>query len=194
MDAPALARAARQQQIRLRALTLRQLLALWPIWQVEDADSFPLFAAAVLPLIRERHRDSATLAVASYQALRLAEGVPGRAEAAVAPFDEARAITSLYVTGQVLTDRAIRSGVSAAAARETALVRVSGAAARLVLEGGRETLRLTGQRDPRQTGWRRVTGGNSCDWCRGKAADAASNPAAAFGGHDHCACTPAPRF
>lgn len=190
-----LAEQGRRRQLQLRAVTLRQLLALWPIWKLDDPDSFATFVAAAVPLLRERHRDSADLAAQIYQAMRLSAGVPGRPPERRAEFEEARAVTSLYVTGKVLTDKALGAGTPLDAAKNAALVRVTGAAARLVLDGGRETTRILGRDDPRQRGWRRHTGGRPCDWCSGQAAAAeAGDEMAAFGGHDHCACTPGPTF
>lgn len=195
MPNPALARAARQQQLRLRALTLRQLIDLWRIWKLDDPESFALFTAATLPLLRDAHSESSALAAAAYKALRLADGVPGRPAVVMAEWVPERAVTSLYVTGPVFTGKALLAGASVESAKQAALVRVTGAASRLVMEGGRETLRLTGRADPRQTGWRRITGAKPCNWCSGRSADAeAGDPTGAFGGHDHCACQPTPRF
>ena len=186
---------ARQLQLQLRAVTLRQVLALWPLWRPEESTSFAAFVAAMVPLLKARHRDSAALAARFYREARKSAGVRGTVTPALAEFNTDKAVSSLYVTGEVMTGKALQAGMSVEAARANALVRVSGAASRLVLDGGRETLKQAGMADKAQRGWARETGGSPCDWCSDAAAAAdGGDYAMAFGGHDHCACVPAPRF
>jgi hypothetical protein len=115
----------------------------------------------------------------------------------LAAFDEgavARARTSLQVTGYVTTER-LRA-LKHADPGSVALVRVSGAVTRHVLDGGRETLLASVRGDRRARGWARVTSAEPCEFCsmlasRGGVYMATSG---AFAAHDHCACGVEPVF
>ena len=188
-----LTRAHRQRQLQLRALVVRHLLTLWPLWRVDDADSFARFVAALVPLIEARRHDSAALAAAYYQGFRVAEGARGPSEPrVVATVDRRKVVTSLYVTGEVAAQRALRNGQKPDTAKATALVTLSGAVARHVLDGGRETLRASVLADPSAHGWQRVTSASPCNFC----AELAAQPAGdgEFASHDHCACAAEPVY
>jgi len=182
----------RTAQLALRALALRQVLEIWPAFDVEDsARSWPAVEAALLAVISERRAISASLAAGYFEAFRRAERVGGAAEPVLAVFDEeavARARTSLQVTGYVTTER-LRALKHADPAK-VALVGVSGAVTRHVLDGGRETLLASVRRDRRARGWARVTSAEPCEFCamlasRGAVYRETSGP---FQSHDHCAC------
>lgn len=99
----------RTAQLALRALALRQVLEVWPAFDVEDAArSWPPVESALLAVIGERHAVSASLAAGYFEAFRRAEGVGSVATPVLAAFDSgamARARTSLQVTGYVTTER-----------------------------------------------------------------------------------------
>lgn len=188
----------RTAQLALRALTLRQVLEIWPAFDVEDAArSWLPVEAALLAVIDERRAVSASLAARYFEAFRRAERVGGIASPVLAAFDEgalARARTSLQVTGYVTTER-LRTLKHADPAR-VALVRVSGAVTRHVLDGGRETLLASMRRDRHARGWARVTSAEPCEFCamlalRGGVYTATSG---AFQAHDHCGCGLEPRY
>lgn len=72
----------------------------------------------------------------------------------------------------------------------TALVRVSGAVTRHVLNGARETLHRSVRADRRALGWARATSGAPCSFC---AMLASRGPVYGertgdFQTHDHCSC------
>lgn len=182
----------RTAQLALRALALRQVLEIWPAFNVEDpARSWPPVEAALLAVIGERRAVSASLAAGYFEAFRRAEGVGGVATPVLGAFDDeavARARTSLQVTGYVTAER-LRALKHADPGR-VALVRVSGAVTRHVLAGGRETLLASARSDRRARGWARVTSAEPCEFCsmlasRGGVYTAISG---AFQSHDHCAC------
>ncbi len=188
----------RSTQLALRAVTLRQVLQVWPAFDPERAaSSWPPVETALMAIIGQRRKDSATIAAGYFEAFRTAERVGGTAAPVLSAFDvgaTARAETSLQVTGYVTTERltALRHPDPA----RTALVRVSGAAARHVLDGGRETLLASVRADRRALGWARATSGNPCSFC---AMLASRGPAYGertgdFQSHDHCACSLEPVY
>jgi len=188
----------RTAQLALRALALRQVLEIWPAFDVEDATrSWPSVETALLAVIGERRVISASLAARYFEAFRRAEGVGGVATPVLAAFDEdavGRAKTSLQVTGYVTTER-LRA-LKHTDPGKVALVRVSGAVTRHVLDGGRETLLASVRRDRRARGWARVTSAEPCEFCsmlasRGGVYTATSG---AFQAHDHCGCGLEPAF
>jgi hypothetical protein len=88
----------------------------------------------------------------------------------------------------------MRLGFSPQAAKGQGFILVSGASARLALEGGRETITGTVRTDGLVTGWIRVPSGSACAFC---AMIASRGPVfkeetVGFQAHDHCACVPEP--
>lgn len=185
----------RARQVALRALTLRQVLTLWPLFDGDRA-TFDRFVTAAVPLVQARHRDSSGLAVNYYQAFRTAEAVKGAPEPRLAPFEPEKVVTSLYVTGPVSYTRALRSGQSATQARQTAFVTLTGSVTRHVLDGGRGTLMASVAADRQALGWARVTSGRACAFCAMLAGRGAvyRESTANFRSHDHCSCTAEPVY
>lgn len=188
----------RTAQLALRALALRQVLEIWPAFHVEDAArSWPAVEAALLAVIGEQRPVSASLAVGYFKAFRRAEDVGDVASPVLAAFDEAavtRARTSLQVTGYVATER-LRA-IKHADPGRVALVRVSGAVTRHVLDGGRETLLASVRHDQRARGWVRVTSAEPCEFCSMLASRGAVYKATSgmFQAHDHCGCSAEPVY
>lgn len=190
--------AHRSAQLALRAITLRQVLQVWPAFNPERAaTSWPPVESALLAIIGERRTDSASLAAGYFEAFRTAEGISGTATPIVSAFDAeamVRAKTSLQVTGYVTTERL--TALKHPDPARTALVRVSGAVTRHVLDGGRHTL-LASLRTDRQTiGWARVVSGNACTFCTMLASRGAAygQRSGDFQAHDHCACNLEPVY
>lgn len=187
----------RQAQAAVSASALRDFLSLWPVWQGDD-DSFATLVVATLVLIRAYHQMSATLASAYFDAFRKAEQVGGFATPRlVDPVDVKRVTSSLYVTGKVMTRKALLAGQSPVQARETAFVRTSGAVTRHVLQGGRDTVVLSTGEDPRALKWARVTTGTPCPFCAMLASRGAvflGHDTAEFEAHDHDLCTAEPHY
>ncbi len=188
----------RTAQLALRALALRQVLEIWPAFDVEDAArSWPAVEAALLAVIGERRAVSASLAAGYFEAFRRAERVDGVAAPVLAAFDSeavARSRTSLEVTGYMTAER-LRA-LKHADPGNVALVRVSGAVTRHVLDGGRETLLASVRRDRLARGWARVTSAEPCEFCSMLASRGAvySATSGAFQAHDHCGCGLEPTY
>lgn len=181
----------RRAQVALRAATLRDYLALWPLWTGEPR-SFANLVTAAIPLVRAQHRLSAAVAAAYYQSFRAAEGAAGTPTTRMASLDAEVFAGTLYVTGRDMTRAAIAAGQAPQAAMRTALIRTSGTVGRFALAGGRDTLVASVREDPRASGHRRVLSGGACDFCQTLASSGVTD--ADFQAHDHCACTAEPAF
>lgn len=186
----------RLAQLALRAVTLRQLLLIWPAFNLDDVDgTWPAVYTALAALVDGRRRDSAGLAAAYYQAIRVAEEVGGTPTPILAdPVDPAQLALSLAVTGPATVKRL--TAANAPNVASTTLVRLSGAVGRHVLDGGRQTLIRSLGADRRARGWQRVTSGRGCEFCRMLAGRGAvyGEDSAQFESHDHCGCTAEPVF
>lgn len=183
-------------QVALRAVALRAFMALWPVW-TGDGRTFRLLVDAVLPLILAQHQTSAGLAARYFDAFRFAERAPGTARAvAAAALEAGRVAGALYTVGRDMTGKAIAAGQTPQAAMQTALVRTSGTVGTLVMEGGRETLLRSTERDPAAPGWARVSSSECCAFCAMLASRGAvfGEDSGAFEAHDHCACSLEPAY
>lgn len=197
----ALTHVHRQAQIALRADVLADLSRMWRLFARPGEDPMALFerfAAAAEIIIRQRHDDSAGLALAYFEEFRRREGVGGEAPRRVAPTPPGEvAREALAVAGRSGVAAALRSGRTAAEASNNGLVRVLGAAADLVLGGGRRTLTDLIRADRQASGWQRVTSGSPCPFCRmlaGRGAVYKTARSATFQAHTHCSCTPEPYY
>jgi hypothetical protein len=185
----------RKAQLVLRAATLRDLLKLWPAFDLNRIDeSWPAFEAALVLLIKARGTTSATLA-RSY--LREYDGeLPN-----LAKLDVDKAVAGLRVTGPMNAKKQLGNGRSIQEVEQATLVNVSGQVSRQVFNLGRATLlgglALTA-RSARgsgvfslRPGWRRVTDTDPCNWCSEDAARI-HGINERFRSHSHCSCWPAP--
>lgn len=185
----------RRAQLAVRALTLRQLLAIWPAFDLDHiADSWPAVQEALIALIQARGATSAGIAAAYYDAQRIAAGVPGNPTvriADVAPAEEI--IGSLLVTGPATAGRLV--ALQRTDAAETVLTRVAGTVGRFVLDAGRDTLMQSVKADRQAAGYSRVTSGRACDFCSELAGVVWTvEERADFSAHDHCSCMVAPAY
>lgn len=188
----------RQSQQALRAATLRDLLRLWPALDWNDlARTYPGWLAAVSAVIQRDHTTSTRLAAAYLQAFRSVE-IRGRPVPAVLAeaLPRGQVETSMRVTSQVAFKRGRAAGQSVEQAARNAYVLMSGAATRLVLTGGNDTITDTLATDPRAGGWSRVVSSSGCDFCAMLADRGAvySADTADFGAHDHCSCSAEPAY
>lgn len=181
----------RKAQLAIRAQAMSDMARLWPAmdWRALD-QSFPAWFQSMAALIAG-HRILSSSAAARYlRSARFAAGIPGDAPvvlAAAVPEEKLR--VALATTAVWGAKAASVQGVSANQAMANAFVRSSGAATRLILEGGRQTITETAKADGRAVGMRRVTSANPCDFC----AQLATNPELQFDfqAHDHCGCSAA---
>lgn len=192
-----LTRNYRQQNLALRAQTVRDLTRLWPALDWRNLErTYPAWFAGASALIARDRARSAGLASLYLKAHRLQAGVPGEPNVRLVRAAPAEQVsTALRVTTLVAIKRSTMAGKTAELAMRDAFVQSSGAATRLVLDAGRDTVRATTVADPRTRGWERVTSGG-CSFCQMLAGRGAvyTEATADFESHDHCACSAAPVY
>jgi hypothetical protein len=216
-DAQRLAEEHRKAQALLIAALVREMVALWPAFSATDvAASWPGLRRALVTLIRARHRTSSGLAATYYQKIRqeslaprgrLSDGrpaptrlAPTRITPVLAPDIAEELIEgALTLAGPVSFKESITRGKTPEQARSRALVTTSGAATRLVLDGGRTTTVNTVRADKAAAGWARLSDGDPCSWCsmlisRGPSYKSAQSAGAGEQWHAHCGCTPVPVY
>lgn len=104
--------------------------------------------------------------------------------------------TALRVTGPVAFKTNIVTSQSETAALQTMRSQLTGSAHRLTLSGDRSTVMQTFAESDSVAGWRRITGGEACEFCAMLASRGAvySSDTVDFQAHDRCSCTPEPVY
>lgn len=188
----------RQQQLALRAVTVRELQRFWPALDPLRLDeTYPVWERAVTGLVAQQRGISSILARRYLRGIRSEAGVPGDLPDLDVPrVDLPRLQTSLRVTSAVSIKKAMARAVPVERAAATAFVASAGAATRHVMEASRDTVLAAVGADEYAEGWRRVTGGKSCDFCRMLAGRGAvyREATALFASHDHCGCSAEPVY
>lgn len=188
----------RRRLLQLRALTTADVLRLWPVVDYADLDgTFPTFSLGARAVIERDRATASALANLYLRAHRQAAGVEAPVKVIPPmPLSPARIETNLVVTGAVSVKRATLAGMTPESAMANALVQVTGASTRNVLNAARESVRFTSLADPSTVGWSRVTGGDACPFCRMVAGRGAvySPETATFASHDHCSCSAQPEY
>jgi hypothetical protein len=197
-EAAALTEQHRLVQLGIRAQALNDFKRLWPLWTPTDPRSFADLVTATTTLVRAYHPISSGVAASYFTAFRAAEEIDGRAVPvfASAPAD-AMIASSLYATGETATRQAIAAGRPPEDAAQVAFVRTSGAVSRHILNGGRQTILESVQRDEHARGWARITDGDPCAFCLVLASRGAvykTEQTAEFQAHDHCGCAAEPFY
>lgn len=204
----------RQAQLALRSAFMRELVRLWPLIDLERLDETAAeWIGFVTDLIMMYRTQSVDRALSYYSAFRRAEtgqplAHPGNYRGAVT-VEPAAIKTSLLVTGPIGVKSRIGKGVSPSVAKRKALVAVSGAASRHVLNGGRDLIVEATDMDELAVGFARVTDDDPCAFCamlasRGfvyksrKTAIRTTKRSKKRGPgkeyHDHCGCGVEPAF
>lgn len=194
-----LTEAHRQAQIRLGISTVATIRSSWRILDPSAIDATTRdWLRVAVPLVAAHRTLSAQLArtyLVTHRQLEIPDA-PVVPPAAAPGLDPARALTALTVTGPYALKAASARGVPLATATTTAGDQAAGAAMRLALDGGRQTITETVAADPKALGWARATSGEACAFCallasRGPVFSEASVD---FEAHDHCSCTPEPIY
>ena len=155
----------RRRQVALANRVRSEFSRLWPSWTVTDRRGFDRLVDATLPLIESRQVASATEASRYLAAFAMVEGAAAPSVAEVSPFNRDRAAAAMYATGQAQASRSLTAGMSPQAARQTALVTLTGAVVRLVEDGSRQVIEDTVAETSDVQGYMRVTGPNPCAFC-----------------------------
>lgn len=194
--------AHRRRQLAIRAAALRDVARLWGGVNPRDlSGTIGRFADAAVVTVAARRAASAQASARYFARLRAVEGVPGEVVLPQAAGLSERLIAS-QVRGAGLSGilDARRRGFPVEAASRQGLVRASGTASNLVLDGGRELVREAMVEDRRAVGWMRVTSGDPCPWCamlasrgpvyRTEATASFDVPPDQFHDHDGCQIEP----
>ena len=176
------------------AVALRAAQAIYNLWlQLVHPDSFKADWAQLEPLangIVNTHYDMASASAAQYySASRVIAGnnylnVPG-----VKP-DEAYISKVLGIMGPGMYQHYLNENNPPDNAATMTADGLKGAATRLVLAGGRDTVTGTTHQDPMAKGWERVIEPGSCSFCSMLAGRGAvyKESTVDFRAHDHCKC------
>lgn len=194
----------RQAALALKAAAIRDVLRIWPLFDVKNLEtSWPALESALEALVATGRRNAAGLASSYLKGFRGLEGVVGDLGVVLADaYDPIALRTSLSVTGPVTVNRSLSTGATEAVAAQRALVAVSGAVSRHILNGGRETILRTVEADGKALGYMRVTSGKTCAFCamlasRGPVYKTEKTAGARGSGnryHDHCDCAVEPVY
>lgn len=185
---------ARSQQLSLAVVG--EVAKAWRLLDPVNVDkTWPAVSKIVTQLVARGYSASQALAVTYLQTHAAVSGVD--LTALLGPtIDLGRVQTSLDVTGPYAVKVAARAGQPPAQAAATALVRISGAASRLSLLGGRSTVQRTVMGRKEITGWSRITSGRACDFCSMLAGRGFvyKETTVDFPSHDHCSCSSEPGY
>lgn len=178
----------RQAQTAVRRLVERDLEAFWRSLDLSRPErARDELIAFTRVLVASYGESAAGFAADWYDEVRAAARVPGRFRAAVSVPDEGDAVegTVRRAAGALFTDNP-GAGLSS-------LVAV---APKFALAGSRQTIIRSTDRDPRASGWQRVTRGGSCRFCRMLAGrgDVYRRSSVHFAAHDDCNCAAAPSW
>lgn len=158
MPTPADAEALREIQAGVRALVIGDLEAFFASLDLGRPEAARDALLEYVPfLVATYGEQAASLAADWYDDVRADEGVPGRFRAAMDVPDESEATEGLVrrAAGALFTDVPL-----------AALPMIQGKAAQYAIEGARQTVMVSTMRDPRSSGWRRVTRSGACRFCR----------------------------
>lgn len=186
----------RAQNALLRSQTLRDLQRLWPALSYTNLDgTYPLWFAGAATLVTRDGRRAAGLASLYVKRVRSKAGITGAAPIRLAANPPTKVETALRVTSIVAIKRSALAGKAPEIAMADAFTQSSGAAVRLILDAGRDTVRNSVLADPQAAGWQRVTSGG-CDFCQMLAdrGEVYTEATADFESHDHCACSAEPVY
>jgi hypothetical protein len=199
VEARRLTEAHRLAQARLGAEAVREMVAAWPLLDLEDLDgTVERWLRVAVPLVQRRREQSAALAGRYYTTFReLEAGAAARFVPTLATLAAPTAVeTSLLVTGPVSIKQAMSRGELLDQAADVARSRTAGEAMRHVLAGGRSTITTSVAADPVALGWARVTSGNACAFCRliASRGPVFSEDTVDFEAHGSCSCSGEPVY
>lgn len=187
-------------QLRLGALLTRQMLAVWPALDPEDLDATTTrWLTVAMPLVQAQRAQSTALAASyltTFRALHLGLD-PNYQPALAGPADPRALATSLTVTGPIRLRSLMARAVPLGRATDLAGAGSARAAMRHTLDGGRETVTTSVERDDKAIGWARVTSGDPCFFCAVIASNGphfGTEDSASFEAHDGCACEAEPVY
>lgn len=188
MVSPADAERLRQAQRGIRALIVQDLAAFFASLNLDRPETARNDLLAYMPILVAQYGESAAAVAADwYDAQRAAEGIPGRfrAEMADSPYLDAVDGTTRRAAGALFTPTP-----------QDALVTLTASAGKYALAAGRQTIVTSTFRDPRASGWQRVTRPGACGFCRmlSGRGDVYKESTAHFASHGSCNCAAVPSW
>lgn len=189
-----LTRAHRARQLAVRAQALRQVLTIWPAFNLDDIDqSWSAIEVALVALVGSSWEQSADIARRYYDTFRDVERAPGPAPVAQAePIPTDSVVSNLRLLGPISAKKMIERRTPNVEA--VTLTRVSGSVGRMALLGGRSTISALLGADRAAIGYRRITDGSPCNFCADQANKGIDGENVDFPAHDHCGCSQEPAF
>lgn len=178
----------RQALIGVRALVDRDLTAFFTSLNLDRPESARDQLLEFVPLLVAQYGEAAASFAADwYDEMRDAAGVPGsfRAAEQTSPYEDATEGLVRRAAGALFTDTPA-----------AALLTLTTSAGKYALAAGRETVARATDRDPRASGWQRVTRSGSCRFCRMLAQRGAvyKESSAFFASHGDCNCAAVPSW
>lgn len=189
--------AHRKAQLALRSQTMRDVLKVWPAFDVNRirATWGPLEEALLL-LVAHRAQTAGGLATSYYQRLRRASGIATPTALKVATVDVDKVVAGLRIVGPINAAKQLSLGRQAEDVMRATLVNVSGETTRHVQNVGRQTVTESVKADRQAIGYQRVIGGEGCDFCQALASEGTiyKSDSIDFAAHRNCGCYPEPAF
>lgn len=178
----------RAAQVTLRRLLVAEFEQFFGALDLTKPEAAREALLAYTPALVDRYGvAAASVAAEWYDELRAAEGIPGRFRAAAIVPDESVAIreTVRRAAGHLFTDNP-----------NLTLLGISSKAGKYALDGSRATVTTSSIRDPRSSGWQRVTRAGACRFCRMLAGRGGvyREASADFASHDDCNCAAQPSW
>lgn len=193
-----LAEEYRAEQARLSAEVTRDVVVLWlATYEPGNSQVWRRLLDALRVLISGFRGRSSRAAVNYYLNARSQARAPGLLVPKMAPDPPAELVeVTAQVTGARAYGRSLTSGMTVEQARRNAGVQLSGAASRIVLDAGRQTILDAVDEDREAIGWIRITDAKPCAFCAMLASRGPvyQEDTASFQAHPHCACIAAPVF
>lgn len=188
MPTPSEIQDLRDAQEGTRALVVRDLEAFFAGLDLNRPEAARDELLEFVPiLVAQYGEQAASFAADWYDEVRLGEGIGGRFRAAVqdSPYEDATEGLVRRAAAGLFTE-------SPAAALATLVATTP----KYVLAAGRQTITTATARDPRASGWRRVTRSGTCRFCRMLAQRGAvyKESTAFFASHDDCNCAAVPSW
>jgi hypothetical protein len=156
----------RRRQVAFATASDSRIRRTWRLLDLADIDGTrAVWNATTVNEIAGRYMVSRHLAeqyLAAYRTVELGAVTGGT----VLPgFDRATWSAVLDAVGPQALKRQIRAGVPARLAYETVRGQVVAEARKMIMSGGRGTVRESARQDSRAVGWRRVSDGDPCTFC-----------------------------
>lgn len=187
----------KRQQSQLVDASLRVAQSLWAtLFDPKNINgSWSQVEPLLVGLVQQRHQISAALASSFITELRRSLGVGGRYVPSVPPLLVAEDIIPwLQAAGPA---KAMEQAKVGGEIISSALDSVDGSLTRMILDGGRSTVEINAERDPKCLGWERSASAGCCAFCAmltGNTYHSAESAGEGRDWHHKCRCDAVPVY